>query len=136
MKMPRFAIVGCGLIGKKRLASLAPGQLAVACDLDLGRAEALARTAGAEVRSTASFEEAVNDPAVEAVIVATLNGSLAPVSAAALRAGKHVLVEKPAGLNVGEIDGLIEAARQGGGGGCAWGTTTVFTRRWRRRGRW
>ena len=115
MKMPRFAIVGCGLIGKKRLASLAPGQLAVACDLDLGRAESLAKTAGGDAKATASYEEAVTDPAVDAVIVATLNGSLAPVSAAALRAGKHVLVEKPAGLNAEEIDRLIEAERLGGG---------------------
>ena len=114
MKTPRFAIVGCGLIGKKRLASLAPGRLAVACDLDRGRAEALARMAGGGARATASYEEAVNDPAVEAVIVATLNGSLAPVTAAALRAGKHVLVEKPAGLSVREIDGLIAAERSGG----------------------
>ena len=114
MKTPRFAIVGCGLIGKKRLASLAPGQLAVACDLDLGRAEALAKTAGEGARATTSFAEAVNDPAVDAVIVATLNGSLAPVTLAAVRAGKPVLVEKPAGLNVAEIDGLVEAARESG----------------------
>ena len=114
MKTPRVAIVGCGLIGKKRLASLAPGQHAVACDLDLPRAEALAKAAGAGARATANHEEAVNDPAVDAVIVATLNGALAPVALAALRAGKHVLVEKPAGLNVAEIDGLMEASRKSG----------------------
>lgn len=114
MDSPRFAIVGCGLIGRKRLASLAPGQFAVACDLDLGRAEALARAAGGGARATTSHEEAVSDPAVGAVIVATLNGALAPVAEAAVRAGKHVLVEKPAGLNVAEVDRLTEAAREAG----------------------
>ena len=37
----RFAIIGCGLIGRKRLNSLRVSQLRVACDLDLSRAEAL-----------------------------------------------------------------------------------------------
>lgn len=114
MDAPRFAIVGCGLIGRKRLASLAPGQLAVACDLDLARAEALAKTAGGGARATASYEDAVNDPAVGAVIVATLNGSLAEISLAAARAGKHVLVEKPAGISVAEIDALSEVAKESG----------------------
>lgn len=114
MDSPRFAIVGCGLIGRKRLNSLAPGQLAVACDLDLARAQALAHAAGNGTRATASYEEAVSDPAVDAVIVATLNGSLAAISQAAARAGKHVLVEKPAGINVAEIDALTGASRQTG----------------------
>ena len=34
----QFAIIGCGLIGRKRAASLAPGQLRYACDLDISRA--------------------------------------------------------------------------------------------------
>ncbi len=113
--LPRFAIVGCGLIGRKRLASLAPGQLAVACDLDLSRAEALVKSAPADgARATVSVEDAVNDPAVDAVIVATLNGALAAVTTAAVRAGKHVLVEKPAAISLAEIDGIIEAAARTG----------------------
>ena len=114
MTSPRFAIVGCGLIGKKRLASLAPGQLAVACDLDPARAEALARAAGGGARAVALHEEAVRDPAVDAVIVATLNGALAPVALAALRAGKHILVEKPAGMTAAEIDELVAASAASG----------------------
>jgi hypothetical protein len=34
-----FAIIGCGLIGKKRLAPLPTGTLRFACDLDMKRAE-------------------------------------------------------------------------------------------------
>ena len=109
----RFAIVGCGLIGKKRLASLRPGQFAVACDLDLARAETLVKTAGAG-RATTSLEDAVSDPHVDAVIVATLNGALAEIAVHAIRAGKHVIIEKPAGISVGEIDMLLAAVQTSG----------------------
>ena len=108
-----FAIIGCGLIGKKRLASLRPGQFAVACDLDLSRAESLVKTAGSG-RATVRVEDAVGDPSVDAVIVATLNGALAEIAAQAVRAGKHVLIEKPAGISVAEIDTLFAAAQTSG----------------------
>ena len=92
-----YAIVGCGLIGKKRLAGLPAGsKLVVACDTNLARAEELGET-GANWSRGFRFQEAVADPQVDAVIVATINSELAEISAAAIRAGKHVIVEKPAG---------------------------------------
>jgi len=110
---PRFAIVGCGLIGRKRLNSLPASQLSVACDLDLSRAESLIAIAKGG-RATTDVTEAVNDPAVEAVIVSTLNSSLAPIAREAIAAGKHVLVEKPAGISVAQIDELIALSAQKG----------------------
>jgi len=106
-----YAIIGCGLIGKKRLAGLPAGSmLVVACDTDLSRAEALVKTAQTG-RSISDFHQAVTDPQVQAVIVATVNSALADISAAAIRAGKHVLVEKPAGISVRQIDDLIALAK-------------------------
>jgi len=105
-----YAIIGCGLIGKKRLAALPPGsRLAVACDVNAGRAEELVRLAGGG-RVITDFHKAVMDPEVEAVVVATLNGTLAEITTAAIRAGKHVIVEKPGGVSPAEIDGLAELA--------------------------
>ena len=109
----RYAIIGCGLIGRKRAQSLRPGQLAVACDLDLGRAEALARDFKAP-RAVARAEEALADPAVQAVIISTLNSTLAPLMAQAVAAGKHVLVEKPAGLRAADLTPIREAAEARG----------------------
>jgi predicted dehydrogenase len=107
-----YAIVGCGLVGKKRMAGLPAGsKLVVACDTDLGRAEALIKMAQGG-RALGDFHQAVADPQVEAVIVATINSALAEVSAAAIRAGKHVLVEKPAGISALQIDELIALARK------------------------
>jgi predicted dehydrogenase len=109
-----YAIVGCGLIGKKRLAGLPAGsKLAIACDTNLARAEELVKLARTG-HALADFKQAVADPQVDAVIVATINSALAEVSAAAIRAGKHVLVEKPAGISVKQIDELISLAKKSG----------------------
>ena len=109
-----YAIIGCGLIGKKRLAGLPAGsKLAVACDTNLARAEELVKLAKTG-RAVADFKSAVADPQVDAVIVATINAALAEVAAAAIRAGKHVIVEKPAGISVKQIDELISLADKHG----------------------
>ena len=107
-----YAIVGCGLIGKKRLASLPAGsKLAAACDTNLSRAGELVKLAQSGC-AVADFKETVAAPEVDAVIVATINSELAPISAAAIRAGKHVLVEKPAGISVKQIDELMALAKK------------------------
>ena len=110
---PRFAIVGCGLIGRKRLGSLGAGQLSVACDLEISRAEELVATAG-HGRATADLDEALHDSAVDAVVVSALNSSLAPIARKAIVAGKHTLIEKPAGVSVAQIDELIELSHEHG----------------------
>jgi predicted dehydrogenase len=104
----RVAIVGCGLIGQKRSRALAGSQVVVCCDPVSERAESLAKTAGA--LSCAEWQDVVRRDDVDAVVVATTNDMLAPVSLAAIEAGKHVLVEKPAARSAGEITPLIEAA--------------------------
>ena len=109
-----YAIIGCGLIGKKRLAGLPAGsKLAIACDTNLARAEELVKIAQTG-RAVADFKQAVVDPQVDAVVVATINSALAEVSAAAIRAGKHVIVEKPAGISVLQVDELIALAKKHG----------------------
>jgi len=109
-----YAIIGCGLIGKKRLAGLPAGsRLAVACDTKLARADELVKLAKTG-RAVTDYKQAVTDPQVDAVIVATINSALAEVSAAAIRAGKHVIVEKPAGISIRQVDELIALADQHG----------------------
>lgn len=75
----------------------------------MGRAQALV-SAGGSGRASTDFVEAVNDSAVDAVIVSTLNNSLAPIAHRAISAGKHALVEKPAGISTAEIEGLMALA--------------------------
>jgi predicted dehydrogenase len=111
--LPRFAIVGCGLIGRKRLGSLGAGQFRVACDLEISRAEELVAATG-HGRATADVDDALHDSAVDAVVVSVLNSSLAPIARQAIVAGKHTLIEKPAGVSVAQIDELIELSHEHG----------------------
>jgi predicted dehydrogenase len=112
----RLAIIGCGLIGKKRAAALAglpDARLVAVCDLDAGRAGALAALyPGTEALTDAARLFARAD--VDAVVIATLNSVLAPLALAAVRAGKHVLVEKPGALNAAELRGVQAAAAKTG----------------------
>jgi predicted dehydrogenase len=107
---PRVALVGCGLIGQKRLNLLPPGSVTVACDTQPERARKIAaQSPGCSV--TGSFQEAVASSEVDVVMIATLNSALAPVALAAVKHGKHVLVEKPAAISVAELEELEAAAR-------------------------
>lgn len=109
----QVALIGCGLIGQKRLNNLPPGSVKVACDIDLSCAEKLASQSPGCVATT-TVEEAVSSPEVGAVMIATVNASLAPIATLAVQAGKHVLVEKPAGLTVAEIEKLEALALESG----------------------
>jgi predicted dehydrogenase len=110
---PRFGIVGCGLIGRKRLNALPQGTFAAAADLDLARAEQLVAVAKIGY-ATNDAARLFADPEIDAVIICTLNAALAPLALAAIRAGKHVLVEKPGAIRVTEVDELLAAARETG----------------------
>src|SRR5262245_60941870 len=110
----RFAIAGCGLIGQKRLDSLlGKHSLVIAADVMADRAERVASRAPAAC-AIADWGRAVEHRDVDAVIVATSNDALAPVTIAALEAGKHVMVEKPGGRSVAEVCAVMEAERRSG----------------------
>lgn len=72
--------------------------------------KAQARAAEFGCRAFASPEELVNDPAVNAVFVLTNLGTHVPYSELALNAGKAVLVEKPVGVTVAEVERLRDLA--------------------------
>jgi len=109
-----FAVIGCGLIGRKRVTALGKNApLLYTCDLDLMRAADLARLVPG-CTPIVDFQQALADQSVDAVIVSTLNASLAPITLAAVKAGKHVLVEKPGALNAEQLR-TIEAAAQKSG---------------------
>ena len=103
----RLAIVGCGLIGRKRAAAAAGHEIAVVCDREEVRARELAGITKA--RAVSDWREAVKAD-VDAVIVATTHDQLAGIAIGAIESGRHVLVEKPAGRTLAEVQAVAAAA--------------------------
>lgn len=104
----KLGIIGCGLIGKKRAdtAIMEGDDLAFVCDTDAKRVNALAAKTGA--KQISDWREAVTQQ-VDMIIIATTHQSLAEISTRAVEAGKHVLVEKPAGCSLEDVTALQEA---------------------------
>ena len=111
----RFALVGCGVIAPthaRALRQLAGRAELVACsDVVPSRATALAEEFGLEA---VDYHDALADPTIDAVVVCTPNGRHTEVGVAALRAGKHVMVEKPMEITVEACDRLLDAQRDSG----------------------
>jgi predicted dehydrogenase len=106
-----IGIVGCGMIGQKRAKALGNGGQLVACaDIDISRAENLAK--GFCARVCLDWQKLIELPEVNIVVIATLHNSLAEITLAAINAGKHVLVEKPAARSTTELEPVIAAAER------------------------
>jgi predicted dehydrogenase len=110
-----IAIIGCGLIGKKRakaLLSAPQDHLKMVCDINKERAEALALEYECDYET--NWENVISRPDIQVVINASINSTLEPITVAALKAGKHVLCEKPLGRNVAEARSMVNAAEKSG----------------------
>jgi len=106
---PGFAIVGCGLIGRRRASSLPAGSLKQVFDVERDRALEVARIYPDCIAAN-SLEELLQNESVQAVIVSTANNAVAPITLAAVRAGKHVFVEKPGAIASKELAEIESAA--------------------------
>jgi predicted dehydrogenase len=84
-------------------------RLSYVCDLEASRAADLAK-AYTGTQPVSDYRKVLDDPGVDAVIIATLNGVLAPIAREALLAGKHVLIEKPGALDAAELETLTQPA--------------------------
>jgi predicted dehydrogenase len=103
----RVGIVGCGLVGHKRAGALGDDDLVAAFDVDAAVAASLVDEFGGA--ACASFDELL-DHGPDVVVVAVPHDRLAEHACGALAAGAHVLVEKPAGIGVAEIEAVAAAA--------------------------
>src|SRR5579883_1880162 len=104
-----IGIIGCGLIGQKRAKTLNNSRLVICADTIQEKAESLANRHTGCIATT-NWHDVINHPDVQMVIIATLHATLAEMGLAAIRAGKHILVEKPAGRKAEEITPLIQEA--------------------------
>lgn len=117
--MIRFGIVGTGRISDWVLKGAAQDprvQVTAVCSRTVEAAEAFVNrnlmAAGAKIYT--SVEEMAADPQVDAIYIGTPNQTHCYYTLAALKAGKHVLCEKPLAINAEEGRRMVEAARQSG----------------------
>ena len=112
----RVGIVGLGYWGPN-LARVILDQedveLAWLCDLDEERLPKFARRYPA-ARMTASFQDLIADPGLDAVFIATPVFTHVDLVQQALRAGKHTFVEKPLAASVAEAEHLVALADESG----------------------
>ncbi|GAB3966780.1 Gfo/Idh/MocA family protein [Streptomyces sparsus] len=116
MEPLRIGVLGASRIAEKALvapARLAGHRLVAVAARDRTRADAFAARLGVE-RVLGSYAELLADPEVEAVYNPLANGLHGPWNLAAVRAGKHVLTEKPFASNAAEAAEVRDAAAQAG----------------------
>jgi predicted dehydrogenase len=110
------AVVGLGYWGPnlvRNLHEVSGAEVVLACDRHEGALDALARRYPAIPRTT-ELEEVLNDPAVDAVALATPVSTHHALALSALMAGKHVFVEKPLAASSAQALELIQTATQRG----------------------
>lgn len=111
----RVAVIGCGLIGRKRVQALpARARVVALVDPDLDRARNLAASLPYPATVAASIGEVLAGSGADLAIVATVHAALAPSTLAALEVGCHVLVEKPGAHRLEDLHAVQTAARAAG----------------------
>ncbi|MCR9115361.1 MAG: Gfo/Idh/MocA family oxidoreductase [bacterium] len=107
-----WGILGCGGISRKfagELISTTSAKLKAVGSRDAAKAEDFAASfGGADVAGT--YDEVLASDAVEAVYIGLPNALHCEWAIKAMQAGKHVLCEKPLGVNAGEVEKMFAAA--------------------------
>jgi predicted dehydrogenase len=112
----RVAVVGCGYWGPnvvRNLEALDDAGVRTVCDIDPERLEPLRRRYPS-VRLASDVREVLEDPEVDALAICTPIETHYALASAALRAGKHVLVEKPMTHSLETAERLVAEADDAG----------------------
>lgn len=114
--MVKVGVIGCGKVAQIRhipeYLDNPDAELTGLYDLNLQRAQELADKYNC--KSYVSVEELLADPKIDAVSVCVANNAHAEITIAALKAGKHVLCEKPMATALTDCQAMVEAAEQAG----------------------
>ena len=110
----RIALIGMGWWGKKMLSVLeaAPSDIRVVRAVEPNVETVRELCAGKGIPLTAEYAEALNDPAVEAVVLATPHALHEAQIAQAVAAGKHVFCEKPLALTKAGAERAVALCRE------------------------
>src|SRR6267378_2259685 len=112
MKATNIGVIGCGYWGPNLLRNFAENedaQLRWICDIDEDRLASMSRRYPMAQKTTA-YDTLLSDPALDAVAVVTPDATHYTIARELLRAGKHVLLEKPLAATAREAEELIDLA--------------------------
>ena len=115
MKKLSVAVIGTGFWGKNHARvykELASTNLIAICDVNAARAKTIADQFG--VKAYTNSSRMLKNEEIEAVSVCTWSTILAKEALKALKAGKHVLVEKPMATNSKQAERLLKTAEENG----------------------
>jgi predicted dehydrogenase len=109
-------VIGIGVVGRGRCRAFAEQtegcHLAAACDIDPARLDWVRETFGEEVACCTDPSEMIRQ--VDAVMIATPHYDHPPLAVEAFGAGRHVLIEKPAGVYTQQVREMNAAAQAAG----------------------
>jgi myo-inositol 2-dehydrogenase/D-chiro-inositol 1-dehydrogenase len=112
----RIAVIGAGRIGKLHAENIAGrvrnAQLVSVTDVNAAAAQALGSRLHVPV--AAGYQEILNDPDVDAVLIGTSTDTHAAIAIDAARAGKHIFCEKPIDFDLSRIDQVLAAVETAG----------------------
>src|ERR1044071_808604 len=116
-RLLRIGVLGCGPISQfahfDACRKARNAELYAICDVANDLRAKMAAVHDPQV-AYKDFDEMLNDPKVEAVILGVADQFHVPLARRAIAAGKHVLVEKPLGVSVEECEGLRDDVRASG----------------------
>lgn len=114
MGRPKLAFVGVGWIGRHRMNAAVESELADVVIVSDPSAECLseAQKIAPSAKAASSFEEAINDPDVNGVVIATPSALHRDQAVQAFEKGKAVFCQKPLGRNAVEVADVVQAARR------------------------
>jgi UDP-N-acetylglucosamine 3-dehydrogenase len=113
MKKLGVAVIGTGFWGKNHARvykELASTELVAICDVNSEKAKSIADQFGVKAYTTST--RMLKNEEIEAVSICTWSTSLAKEALKALKAGKHVLVEKPMATNTKQAEKLLKTAEK------------------------
>ena len=117
MRKVKIGIIGLGGIGKGRhlreMLACENAEIVALCDIDPERIESARKLITIpDEKCYTDYRELIADPEVEAVEICTPNYLHAEMAVAALRAGKHINLEKPIAMSAEEAQRIIDAENE------------------------
>lgn len=105
------AIIGTGLIGRKRALALPKDMnLKVVCDINLKIGKRFAREFGCNFEK--DWQKVVKDKEIQAIFISVTNNNLSIIAKSAINNGKHILIEKPGGTSVKQLQETYTAYKK------------------------